>query len=268
VLVDSGAAASADAVIEAIRELGAGPIRYIVNTTPDDDHVGGNEKIARALGRTIFNAGNALGAAMTNNGAASILANERVLFRMSAPTGQPSPYPAAAWPTETFQTGRKYMRMNRDAIEIVHQPAAHTDGDSVVVFRRADVIAAGDVIDTRRFPVIDLTRGGSVNGEIAALNFLVGTAVPNFPLIWQDEVTLVVPGHGRIVDQTDIAEYRDMVTIIRDRIEDGIRSGMSLAQIKAASPTQGYTGRYGAGPGGWTTDMFIEAVYESLSKRQ
>ena len=177
----------------------------------------------------------------------------------------------APWPgvlaSDTGRSTERRMRMNRDAIEIVHQPAAHTDGDTIVVFRRADVIVAGDVMDTRRFPVIDRQRGGSVNGVIAALNFLVNTAIPNFPLTWREEITYVVPGHGRLSDQTDVAEYRDMVTIIRDRIADGIKSGLTLAQIKAASPTQGYTQRYGGNSGPWTTEMFVDAVYLSLTEK-
>jgi cyclase len=201
---------------------------------------------------------------MTNGGAAAILSAEGVLRRMSAPTGKTSPFPTASWPTETYDRKRKYMYLNGEGIEVLHQPAAHTDADSVVFFRRSDVIAAGDVLDLERFPVIDLARGGSVQGEIDALNRLIDLAIPSVPLVSQEGGTYVVPGHGRLCDQLDVVEYRDMVTIIRDRVEDLRKKGRTFEQIKAAVPAAGYNARYGATSGSWTTNMFIEAVYNSL----
>ena len=218
----------------------------------------------RGPGRTIFNIGNNLGAAMTHNGAASILANEKVLFRMSAPTGQTSPFPATAWPTETFETGRKYMYLNGEAIEVLHQPRAHADGDSFVMFRRSDVVVAGDILDTTAFPIIDMQKGGSIQGEIEALNRLVNLAVPSIPLVWQEGGTSVIPGHGRVSDQTDVVEYRDMATIVRDRVQALLNDGMTLAQVQAANPAQGYATRYGSTSPS-ATRIFIESVYASLS---
>ena len=177
VIVDAGEAGHAERVVAEIKKVARRPIRYIVDTSADADHVGGNEILAKA-GVTIFRTPNALSTAMTNNGAAAILAPERVLFRMSAPTGETAQYPVAAWPTETFAQPRKYMYFNDEAIEVLHQPAAHTDGDSIVFFRRSDVVATGDIIDTRRFPMIDVARGGSIDGDIAALNRLVELAIP------------------------------------------------------------------------------------------
>ena len=185
---------------------------------------------------------------------------------MSAPTGKASPFPTAAWPTETFNQKRKYMYLNGEGIEVLHQPAAHTDGDSVVFFRRSDVVAAGDILDTTAFPVIDIARGGSIQGEIDALNRLIDLAIPSIPLVSQDGGTYVVPGHGYLCDQLDVVDYRDMVTIVRDRIQRLIKDGRTLDQIKAARPTIGYTARYGSDSGPWTTNMFVEAVYNSLMR--
>jgi glyoxylase-like metal-dependent hydrolase (beta-lactamase superfamily II) len=169
VVVDSGSASTADAVVAAIKKVTAQPIRYVINTSADPDHVGGNAKVAKA-GQTLFTGNGGAGLA-TNflGGGASILSAEQVLTRMSGPSGKPSPYPVDAWPTESFNQPRKYMYLNGEGIEVFHQPAAHTDGDAIVFFRRSDVIAAGDILDTTRFPVIDIAKGGSIHGEIAAL---------------------------------------------------------------------------------------------------
>jgi glyoxylase-like metal-dependent hydrolase (beta-lactamase superfamily II) len=257
VVVDTGSTASAGAVVAAIRKVTTQPIRYVINTSADPDHVGGNEAVAKA-GQSLFTSADFLG------GGASILSAERVLARMGAPTGQASPFPVAAWPTETFDHPRKYMYLNGEGIEILHQPAAHTDGDVLVFFRRSDVIVAGDILDTTRFPVIDVAKGGTVQGEIAALNRLVELAIPSVPIVSREAGTLVIPGHGRVCDQIDAVEYRDMVTIIRDRIRDLIKAGRTLDQVKAASPARGYTRRYGSDSGPWTTNGFVEAVFQSL----
>ena len=257
VVVDTGSTASAGAVVAAIKKVTTQPIRYVINTSADPDHVGGNEAVAKA-GQSLFTSADFLG------GAASILSAEGVLTRMGAPTGQASPFPVAAWPTETFDHPRKYMYLNGEGIEILHQPAAHSDGDVLVFFRRSDVIVAGDILDTTRFPVIDVAKGGTIQGEIAALNRLVELAIPSVPIVSREAGTLVIPGHGRVCDQLDAVEYRDMVTIIRDRIRDLINAGRTLDQIKAASPARGYTRRYGSDSGPSTTNSFVEAVFQSL----
>ena len=266
VVVDAGSSASAANVLAAIQKLSPRPIRYIIDTNADPDHVGGNETLSKA-GQTLFTNAGSFG--LPGNfleGVASIMSAEKVLTRMSAPTGQASPYPAAAWPTETFDHARKYMFLNGEGIEILHQPAAHTDGDSFVFFRRSDVVVAGDVLDTTRFPVIDVARGGSIDGEIAALNRLIDLAIPSVPIVSREAGTIVVPGHGRLCDQLDVVEYRDMVSVIRDRVRDLRDAGMTLDQVKAASPARGYTRRYGAESGAWTTSNFIEAIYNSLPR--
>ena len=266
VVVDAGTAARADSVVAAIKKLTAQPIRYIIDTSADPDHVGGNETLSKA-GQTLFTAPGSIG--VTGDflgGVASILSAQKVLERMTAPTGKTSPFPIGATPTETFDFPRKYMYLNGEGIEMLHQPAAHTDGDLVIFFRRSDVVVAGDVLDTTRFPVIDAGRGGSINGEIAALNRLVDLAIPSVPIVSRDAGTLVIPGHGRVCDQYDVASYRDMVTVIRDRVRDLKKAGMTLNQVKAASPARGYTHRYGSDAGAWTTEKFVEAVYQTVEK--
>jgi len=266
VVVDAGAAASANAVVAAIKKLTTQPIRYVIDTGADADHVGGNETLSKA-GQTLFTAPGSIG--ITGDflgGVASILSAQQVLERMTAPTGKTSPYPIGATPTETFDYPRKYMYLNGEGIEVLHQPAAHTDGDVMVFFRRSDVVMAGDILDTTRFPVIDVAKGGSINGEIAALNRLVDLAIPSVPIVSRDAGTLVVAGHGRVCDQYDVAAYRDMVTVIRDRVRDLKKAGMTLNQVKAAAPARGYTRRYGSDSGPWTTSSFVEAMYQTLEK--
>ena len=266
VVVDSGNAAASHQVVAAIQKLTPLPIRYIINTNAEPDHVGGNAVLAKA-GLTIFNnlVGNAdMAKAMTNGGAASILAHDSVLRRMSAPTGKVSMFPIEAWPTEAFLEDRKYLRMNQEAIEIMRQPGAHSAADSFVLFRGSDVVVAGDVLDTRRFPVIDIANGGSIQGEIEALNRLIALAIPSGPFIYQGPGTYVIPGHGRVYEQLDVVDYRDMVVVVRDVIADMIKSGMTLEQVKAASPAKPFETRYSSKTGEWTTNDFVEAVYKSL----
>jgi glyoxylase-like metal-dependent hydrolase (beta-lactamase superfamily II) len=261
VAVDAGSAEQAPAVLAAIRRISPRPIRYIIATSADPDHVGGNAVLARA-GQTIFP--ETRQQVDFIGGAASVLSAEPVLGRMSAASAPA--FPPAGWPTETFHFPRKYFYFNGEGIEVLRQPSAHTDGDVFVFFRRSDVVVAGDVLDTRQFPVIDVERGGSIEGEIAALNRLVDLAIPSEPLVSREAGTLIVPGHGRICGQLDVVEYRDMVTIVRDRVRDLVAAGKTLDQVKAAAPAAGYVRRYGNEGGVWTTSHFIEAIYKSLTK--
>ncbi len=259
VVVDTGSAASAPAVLAAIKRISSKPIRYVIDTGPDADHVGGNETLSKA-GEKLFG-GSLGGAPNAADSVVPIISAEGVLRHMAKS-------PSGGWPTEVFHYSRKYMYLNGEAIEVLHQPAAHTDSDVFAFFRRSDVVVAGDVLDTRQFPVIDVERGGSIQGEIAALNRLVELAVPSVPVVTREAGTIVVPGHGHLCDQYDVVEYRDMVTIIRDRVRDLIKAGRSLNEVKAAQPAKGYMGRYGNQAGAWTTDRFIEAIYRSLIKEK
>ena len=270
IVVDSGSAALADSVIAEIKKLTPLRVRYIINTSDDDDHVGGNEKVARA-GESLFLRGN-LGpgggggnTAIDNGGAASIVGTENMYLRMGGATGGAPRYPAIAQPTEAFARRLKVMYLNNESIQIFHPPSAHTDGDAIVFFRQSDVIVTGDVFDMTRFPVIDVDRGGSVQGEIDVLNQLIDLAVPSIPLPWREGGTTVIPGHGRLSQQAEIVEYRDMVTIVRDRIQDMVNRRMTLDEVTKASPTKGWDRRFGSDSGSWTTRMFVEAVYRSLT---
>jgi cyclase len=187
------------------------------------------------------------------------------LNRMSAPTGTQAPSPDGAWPTSTFLSDQKKLYFNGEGIDILHQPAAHTDGDSIVFFRRSDVISTGDIFTTTNYPIIDLAGGGSIQGTIAALQKIVDMIVP---LYGQEGGTMVVPGHGRLCDFGDVLNFREMTIIIRDRVQDMIKKGMTLEQVKAARPTQDYDPLYGSTTGFWTTDKFVEAVYKSLSEKK
>src|SRR5262245_6122955 len=270
VLVDTGSPEMSEKVLAAVGRLTSGRIRYIINTSSDLDHIGGNERLSQA-GQTVIGNPGSSGVSedvYTNGGAASILAYENVLTRMSAPTGQQPLFPFASWPTKTY-TGHAYpMHLNGDGIQVIHAPDAHSDGDSMVFFRRADVIVTGDILDITRFPVIDVAKGGSIQGEINALNRLVEMTIPPFPLAFREDRTYLIPGHGFVCDYSDLVEYRTMLIIIRDRIQDMIDRNMTLQQVKAADPAQGFKGRYGRETGPWTTDMFIEAVYTGLTKEK
>jgi glyoxylase-like metal-dependent hydrolase (beta-lactamase superfamily II) len=252
-LVDAEFAPLSDKILAAIRTLSKGPIRYLINTTYDTDHTGGNEPLRKA-GSTIAG-GNVAGDIQDAAEGAQIIAHDNVLKRLSnKPTG--------GWPTSTFLGEDKKLFFNGEGIEILHQPAAHTDGDSIIFFRRSDVISAGDIFTTTNYPVIDLAAGGSIQGVIDGLNRLIDMIIPVYG---QEGGTLVIPGHGRLSDLGDVINCREMTTIIRDRVQDMIKKGMTLEQVKAARPTRDYDPLYGSVPG-WTTEMFVEAVYKSLKK--
>jgi cyclase len=262
-IVDAGLAPMADKVIAAIRQLAPGkPLQYIVNTHVHPDHTGGNEKL-RGAGVTITGA-NVTGDIADASKGAAIIAHQAILDRMSAPSGSQPPATAGSWPTDTFTGDRKDLYFNDEPIEIIHEKAAHTDGDSIVFFRHSEVIAAGDIFVTTGYPFIDVQRGGSIQGELSALNHLLDVAISKHD---EEAGTYVIPGHGRICDRWELIEYRDMVTIIRDRIQAMIKKGMTLEQVRAARPTMDYDARYGADTGFGTTDQFVEAVYKGLSEK-
>jgi glyoxylase-like metal-dependent hydrolase (beta-lactamase superfamily II) len=237
------------------------PIRYIINTSADPDHVGGNATLAKLPADSPIVA--ATFPPLNIMPAANVVAHENVLNRMMHPPAGAPDYPAEALPVEVYYRDKYTLSefFNGEPVRVYHVPSAHTDGDSFVFFRYSDVIAAGDLIDPEHYPVIDLGHGGSVNGIIDGLNELLDLMIPEFR---SQGGTLVIPGHGRLVDTGDVANYRNMVVIIRDRIQALIDKGFTLEQVEAARPTRDYDAWYGSETGTWTNEKFVEAVYKSL----
>lgn len=261
-VVDTQFAPLSGKILDAIRRLTDAPIRYVVNTHVHPDHIGGNEALARAGGtRAGGNVVGDLGTAATAN--AAIIAHENVLTRLSRPSQGQAEVPFGNWPTETFFGEQRDMLFNGEAVQMFHQPNAHTDGDILVFFRRSDVLVTGDLFTTVMYPFIDRAGGGSVNGYIQALNNIMKITVPSNV---NEGGTMVVPGHGRLSDEQDVIEYRDMLTIVRDRIEAMVKKGMTLEQVRAARPTLDWDPRYGSETGFWTTAAFVETIFQEMTE--
>ena len=245
-VVDAGSTGTSEKVLAAIKGIAPDKeIRWMVNTTFRPDHTGGNEAISKA-GRTV------------NGNTADIIAHENVAARMIK-----AGVPDSSRPFKTYFEENRDFPFNNEPVLIFHPASANTDMESIVMFRRSDVIAAGDVYRTDSFPLVDPDSGGTTQGVIDALNYILAQAVPSKNL--EEGGTYVIPGHGYISDEHDVVMYRDMMVIIRDRIKDMVDKKMTLEQVKAARPALDYEGRYGAETGPWTTAMFIEGIYKDLS---
>jgi len=260
-VVDTSVAAMSEKVLAAIKSIADKPIRQIINTSADEHHTSGNENLSNAGRNLNAGIGGPNGREPARLEGAPVIAHELVLHRMSGLKGEAARTPFGVWPHDTFFTNRKQIYFADEVVEMLHMPAAHTDGDLIVWFRKSDVISTGDVFSTVTYPMIDLGRGGSVQGILNALNQILDIAFPAFN---NQGGTLVVPGHGRICNESDVAEYRDMTTIIRDRIQSMIDKRMTLAQIKAAGPSKDYDGVYSTPA--WTGEMFVEAIYTDLTR--
>ena len=247
-LVDTGPARLRNTILGEIRKLSSDPVRFMIVTSPDADHNGANEVLLKPASSRNFQTQSDI----------ALFAQDNILQRFSrAGSGVPSD----AWPTLTF-LDEKSFAFNGEAIQIIAEKNAHTDGDSIVLFRGSNVIAAGDIFLTTGYPAIDVQRGGSIQGEVKALNHILDLTVPRS---MQEGGTMVIPGHGRLCDEADVTDYRDMLTIIRDRVQDMLQKGKTLEEVQAARVSRDYDRRYSTSS--WTGDMFIEAVYRSLKPK-
>lgn len=262
VLVDSGGPGDSAALLDAVKHISGEPIRFILNTSASPDRTGGNAQVAQAghgFSQNESGFGGGRFVAMSN---APVVARLNVLTAMS---GAAPGYSQDALPSITYDEGQQNLSLNGESMEMVPAPPGHSNGDSWVIFRQADVIASGDTVDMLRFPQIDVAHGGGINGEVDALNRLVDIVVPELPLYWHQGGTVLIPARGRLAQAEEIVQYRDMVTMVRDRVQALVNEHRSLAQVKAANPTAGFNSRYGAQDGPWTTDQFVTAVYQSLT---
>jgi glyoxylase-like metal-dependent hydrolase (beta-lactamase superfamily II) len=253
-VVDAQPAAMSARVIESVRELSSRPIRHVVLTSAGDQQAGGAAGLSKA-GRyvRVIDSIDPRGLDVR----ASIIAHVNVLNRMTAGS-----VPADSWPTDTYFTPEWSIFSNGEAVQMFHVPAAHSDGDSLVFFRRSDVIVTGALFDATGYPRFDPEHGGGIAGIIEGLNRVLDIAVPGEN---QEGGTVIIPWRGRLSDETDVANYRDMVTIVRDRVRAMVEKGLSLEQVKRARPTLDYDGLFESRRD-WTSDMFIDAIYRDLRR--
>ncbi len=262
-LVDSGLADAAPNVIAEIRKLTNSPILFIINTHVHPDHVGGNVALSGQKSNLAGDARN--NARIEGDQALRIIGHENVLNRMTSPVGKETPPLQFGLPEDEYATPFKDLRFNGEGIVIYHEPKAHTDGDSIVFFRGSDVVSTGDIFTPGGYPFIDIERGGGINGEIDALDHILDLTIPGKT---QEGGTYVIPGHGRLCDEADVVEYRDMVVIIRDRIRTMIGKNMTLEQIQAARPTLDYDTEYVKSNSFVKADQFVQAIYKSLKSSE
>jgi glyoxylase-like metal-dependent hydrolase (beta-lactamase superfamily II) len=254
-LVDTGYEQMSGKVLTALRKLSNKTLRTIINTTLMDAHTGANGVLIKE-GR-LNQAGPGLGARPNE---ADLIGHSKLLALMTS-IGREK-IPVERWPPSVFSGKQKDLSSNDEPVVILAVPNAVTAGDSMVWFRKSDVLVSGEIFNQASFPYIDVAHGGTINGILEGLNVMLEITVPKQN---QERGTMVIPGYGRIGDEHDVLEYRDMLTIIRDRVQAAIKKGMTLAQLKAMKPsaTYEYEPRFNRDPA-WTADMFVEAIYKNL----
>lgn len=242
-VIDDQFAPLSEKIKAAIAQLDPKPVRFVVNTHWHGDHTGGNENMSQ--------------------GGAVIVAQDNVRKRMSVEQalergGQTTRVPAsphAALPVLTFAEDVTF-HVNGDSLRVIHVAAAHTDGDAIIHFTKANVIHTGDTFFNGRYPFIDLSSGGSIDGIVAAADKALSLA---------NESTQIVPGHGAVGTKADLQEYRSVVSTIRDRIAKMVAARKTLAEVAAAKPTAEFDAKWGKGF--ITPDMMVDQVYTSLKKK-
>jgi cyclase len=232
ILIDDQFAPLTEKIQTAVSTLGAQPVKFLVNTHWHYDHTGGNENLGKA---------NAL-----------IMAHDNVRVRMAAGQGNQKPAAKLALPVVTYADGLK-LHLNGEEVRVMHMPAGHTDGDSIVHWTKSNVIHMGDLFFLRMsFPFVDASSGGNVRGIVAAADKVLAIA---------DDQTKIIPGHGPVATKADLQLYRNMVAEIIAKVESGIKAGKTLEQIKAERPADGY----GVNPNGFiTADKFVETVFDMV----